>query len=284
MLALDVKDLAPGKTVTLGGAASIRFPRDLATLEEGTWKAQVVFDRDLGGRAIGSGAGNLKSDTVTFEVVAGAPVRAGLTATSVITARPFKETARVKELVVPSARLSAHYGRPTSVKAAVALPADYDPNGQRRWPVIFEIPGFGGRHRWWSGNEKPTGTLRDGESFVHVLLDPECPGGHHVFADSANNGPWGTALVADFIPALESAYRVATSSEGRFLHGTFERRLVEPLPSGHPPESVRRHVVDVARPRRLSRLSAHRPDTRRNPTCSRIPKATSALSPDRGPV
>lgn len=219
MLAIDVKDLPAGKSITVGGAGTIRFPRDLTAFEKGAWNVQAVFDRNLGGRAIGSAAGNLKSDAVAFDVGGDGAARATVKANAVITARPFKETNRVKELVVPSAKLTAHYGRPTSVKAAVALPEDYDPSSSRRWPVIYEIPGFGGRYGAWSGNETPRGTQRDGESFIHVLLDPECPGGHHVFADSANNGPWGTALVTEFIPAFEAAYKAHPAPEGRFLTG-----------------------------------------------------------------
>ncbi len=219
MLALDVTDLPPGKSVTVGGGSTILFPRDLVEFSAGAWGAQVVFDRNLGGRAIGSCAGNLKSDSVAFEAKPGETSRAKLVASSVISARTFKETDRVKELVVPSKLLTAHYGRPTSVKGAVALPEGYDPLAKMSYPVIFEIPGFGGRYTSWSGNAKPRGTVRDGEKFLHVLLDPECPGGHHVFADSANNGPWGSALVTEFIPEFDKQFRSNGRPDCRYLTG-----------------------------------------------------------------
>jgi S-formylglutathione hydrolase FrmB len=43
--------------------------------------------------------------------------------------------------------------------------------------------------------------------------------GHHVFADSVNNGPWGSALVKEFIPHLEKQFRMDAKPSGRFLTG-----------------------------------------------------------------
>jgi S-formylglutathione hydrolase FrmB len=58
-----------------------------------------------------------------------------------------------------------------------------------------------------------------GVEFLHVMLDPSCPLGHHVFADSANNGPCGTALVEEFIPEFERTYRAVAEPSARFLTG-----------------------------------------------------------------
>ena len=41
---------------------------------------------------------------------------------------------------------------------------------------------------------------------VRIVLNADCGTGHHVFADSANNGPRGKALIEEFIPYLESNY------------------------------------------------------------------------------
>jgi hypothetical protein len=38
------------------------------------------------------------------------------------------------------------------------------------------------------------------------MLDPESPNGHTLFADSANNGPWGRALVEELIPSIEARF------------------------------------------------------------------------------
>jgi S-formylglutathione hydrolase FrmB len=52
-----------------------------------------------------------------------------------------------------------------------------------------------------------------------VHLDPTVPTGHCVFADSANNGPWGTALVKEFSPYIEKTFRGYGKPEGRFVTG-----------------------------------------------------------------
>jgi len=51
---------------------------------------------------------------------------------------------------------------------------------------------------------------------IIVYLDGNCPLGHSVYANSDNNGPWGDALVKEFIPELEKQYRC---NGARFLRG-----------------------------------------------------------------
>jgi hypothetical protein len=52
-----------------------------------------------------------------------------------------------------------------------------------------------------------------------VFLDASFPTGHHVFADSLNNGPWGKALTEEFIPYLEKTFRLIPKTSARFLTG-----------------------------------------------------------------
>jgi S-formylglutathione hydrolase FrmB len=54
---------------------------------------------------------------------------------------------------------------------------------------------------------------------IWVLLDESSPTGTHEFADSVNNGPWGTALTTELIPSIESQYRMDARVSGRFLQG-----------------------------------------------------------------
>jgi S-formylglutathione hydrolase FrmB len=58
-----------------------------------------------------------------------------------------------------------------------------------------------------------------GEEKVFVFLDHEVAEGFHCFADSDNLGPWGTALVRELIPHLESEYRLIPDPDARFLTG-----------------------------------------------------------------
>jgi S-formylglutathione hydrolase FrmB len=54
---------------------------------------------------------------------------------------------------------------------------------------------------------------------IWVMLDESIPQGTHEFADSVNDGPWGAALTKEFIPYLESKYRMDARKDGRFLNG-----------------------------------------------------------------
>ncbi len=44
-------------------------------------------------------------------------------------------------------------------------------------------------------------------------------GHHQEFTDSANNGPWGTALINEFIPKTEAYFRAIDASSARFVAG-----------------------------------------------------------------
>jgi hypothetical protein len=49
---------------------------------------------------------------------------------------------------------------------------------------------------------------------LHVFLNAKCALGHHEFADSVNNGPWGAALTREFIPALEAKFHAFGAPAG----------------------------------------------------------------------
>src|SRR5690606_7382875 len=94
----------------------------------------------------------------------------------------------------------------------------YDRPG-RRYPTIFEIPGFGGTHRGTMRDEPIAERNARGVEFLRVRLDPSCPLGHHVFADSENNGPCGRALVEELLPAFDARFRSIAAPTARFLTG-----------------------------------------------------------------
>ena len=115
---------------------------------------------------------------------------------------------------VSAASASAGFtGRPVDLKCAIIKPKDWSPS--RKWAVVYEIPGFGGRHY---GARRGNAAI-DQIGVVRVVLDPDCPGGHHVFADSANNGPYGEALIKELIPAVERKVNALGTPSGRFVMG-----------------------------------------------------------------
>ena len=121
--------------------------------------------------------------------------------------------ARLRELTIDSPAL----GEDTKVR--VLLPDGYRGDRQRRYPVLYVIPGFSGSHfaALTAAAANPTDIA--GIDMLYVVLDPSCRLGHHVFADSENNGPVGQALIAELIPHLEKKYQALGVPAARFLTG-----------------------------------------------------------------
>lgn len=200
------------------------FPRGLADLDPGTYRVQALLDTNTTRRSYSSGPGNLYSAVRTVEYDPSADRTVTLTLDRVAEAEERADTRWVEEFSVESSLLSEFHERTVRMRAGVILPSGYREEPDRRYPVVFVIPGFGGRH-WsaWDWIQSPTGAdWRSGDwpiPMVRVVLDPDVPLGHSTFANSANVGPVGDALVEEFIPALEEAYRVARTPRGRFLRG-----------------------------------------------------------------
>lgn len=118
---------------------------------------------------------------------------------------------------VHSAKLSAFLGHDTTVNAVVVRPRGVAPGA--KVPTAFVVGGYGSTLGVYLQYDAPRLAAMH-KPMYFVLLDPEVPLGHSVFADSANNGPWGSALTTEFIPALEAKYpKMIAESRGRFLTG-----------------------------------------------------------------
>jgi S-formylglutathione hydrolase FrmB len=214
-----VKAAPAGAAMEITTENAVGFPCKLSELPAGEYSVQAVIDRSLGGRAIGASPGNLYSQPVRLDLDPSATGRIEIVCDSVVQERPFRDTEHVKGVRLQSKLLSDWYRRPTWMSAAVVLPDSYAAEPNRRFPVIYEVPGFGGTHMSYSGAQSSPGTLRNGESFLKVVLDPSCPTGHSVFADSDNNGPWGKALTTELIPHIERTFRAIGKPGARFVTG-----------------------------------------------------------------
>jgi S-formylglutathione hydrolase FrmB len=118
-----------------------------------------------------------------------------------------------------SALLSSFWGRDIAMQAGVVLPPDR--KAGEALPVCYSIHGFGGSHRGaWRRGPELIEQMRSGyPRMLYVFLNASCPLGHHEFADSVNNGPWGTALVTEFAPALEAEFAAGGAPTRRYLTG-----------------------------------------------------------------
>jgi hypothetical protein len=218
MLARDVKDWKSGAPLALG-ADALAHPEPLAKLAKGMWWVQAVMDFDRGSRHFSLAPGNVYSlpKRCTLDPSTGGTVDLHLD--QVYQGRSFEETERVKLVEVESKLLTKFYGRPTKLRACVVLPESFAANPARRYPAVYEIPGFGGDHTMALLVARRNPTRLSGTEVLWVMLDPECRTGHHVFADSENNGPCGQALIEELIPAVESKFRGPGNGRGRLVTG-----------------------------------------------------------------
>jgi hypothetical protein len=214
--AQDLAKWEPGAPLVF--RPQLQFPQPLAQLAEGKYYVQAIMDRDLGGQSALAAPGNAFSEAVAVEVHPRMSGPIELAIDQVVAERKFVETDRVKLVDIGSPLLTAFHRWPVRLRAGVVLPKSYAGQPERRYPVVYEIPGFGGDYHMAflvAGRKLPD----VGVEMIHVVLDPACRLGHHVFADSANNGPYGKALVRELIPYIEASYRAVGKPRARFVTG-----------------------------------------------------------------
>jgi len=199
----------------------------------GNYEAQAVLDVDHTYNYSGRGTKDWVSDVLplgNWKAGTGAepllvldhhaeedPRRAAAMANLKDVAKPG--IAQLEEFESPS--LSRFWGHPVEIRAWVILPPGYGEH-TGTYPTAYWTHGFGGDidaamvfglrlyERMKSGKMPP---------MIWVMLDESIPQGTHEFADSVNNGPWGTALTTEFIPFLEAKYHMDARPSSRLLNG-----------------------------------------------------------------
>lgn len=219
-VALDVESWNPAEPLSISPATPrlLSFPQPLADLDLKTARVQAVVRLNPYEREVGTGPGNGVSSQTAAAPAENAP-GIDLLVDKIVPEEVFKSTDRCQELVVRSELLSQFHGREVQWKGAVQLPASYQSAPQRRYPVILVVPGFGGTHYTVAAAPPVQEQNERGVEFIRVTLNPSCARGHHVFADSANNGPVGQSFVTEFLPRLDQDYRTVAAPTARFLTG-----------------------------------------------------------------
>ena len=219
--AKDVSDLKPGQKLTLSSSDPdlLFFPENSAAFDPTGYRVQAVMRFDDWSRKVGTGEGNGFSKPLAIEKDSQKTAADVLIVDRIVPEQQFKETDVIKLCEVHSPSLSKFHGREVKVRAAVILPKEYAAEPDRKYPTLFIIPGFGGTHFVGSDAWKSRKELQDKLPVIRVVLNPACPYGHHVFADSDVNGPWGSALIEEFLPEYEKRYRAISHREARYLTG-----------------------------------------------------------------
>ncbi|GAA5497334.1 hypothetical protein Rhal01_03527 [Rubritalea halochordaticola] len=132
-------------------------------------------------------------------------------------AKPFKPVnkGRLRIDSFRSEKLSQFHERPTDMLYTLLLPENWDP--EKRYPVLVYVHGYTGTYLnyWGIFSDLGTENLKD---VITIIPDPNCRWGHHVFADSEVNGPWGAALTKELMPFIDKTYGGA-GPEHRYVTG-----------------------------------------------------------------
>ena len=217
--AIDVENWRPGAPLVFTDAA-LGYPGPASTVQQDIYSIQAVMRRSLDSPSVGNGPGTAYSVVSRQEVQGTTSGEIRLHIDQVVPPRSSDdvENDHFRLIAIRSDVLSAFYGRDITMQAAVALPSGYFDDDAKRYPALYVIPGFGGNHVQatpWA--QRMIGPDRD--DVIIVGLNPICRTGHHVFADSANNGPRGWALIEELIPYLEQEFRLVSAPTARFLTG-----------------------------------------------------------------
>lgn len=215
--ARDVRDWKPGTPLVMSAGNCLGFPHALEKLPPGKYFAVAIMDFDRGAASFTTSPGNGYSKYVRVDIDPKSSGGVPLKVDQVYYPPKFPESETVKAFEMESKLLTAFHGKAMKMRAGVVLPRSWKTNPEKKYPIVYESTGFGGNH--FMAAARTNSTNLDGLEVIHVVLDATCRLGHHVFADSANNGPVGKALVEEFIPALEKQFRGEGRPGARFVTG-----------------------------------------------------------------
>ena len=220
---IDITDIPPGTPIVIDDS-STSFPREASSLLSGDYVAQARLDINRDSSAWRDQSGNMFSKPVTFTRDPKAPTNVDLVLSEVTRTTLPETDPRVDVITIESPSLTAFAGKTIRLRAAVVKPLDFD--ATRHYPAVYEVPGFGGTHLGAYGYARRTAsdtadpaTKELARNSYWIVLDPESANGHTLFADSANNGPRGEALIRELIPEIEKRHNLINNPEARLLRG-----------------------------------------------------------------
>jgi hypothetical protein len=249
-------DLGPGQSATLDQLTP-GFPlKTVRELPPGDYYVQAVFNvytrfqRSDGytifghmdqweGQQFNKSAGNLYSDVRRFHLdpLSGYEIQLSLNHT--IAAEPMPaDTQYVKHIKIQSKLLTQFWGQPIYLGATVLLPEGYDAHAAAHYPVVYEQGHFNLRPPLgFSTEPPPAGTpLREnrltgidlyerwkGANFPRMIAvtfqHPTIYFDDSYAVNSANNGPYGDAIMTELIPYVEEHFRIIRQPYARVLTG-----------------------------------------------------------------
>ncbi len=195
---------------------------NLDAVPQGDYYVQAVWvqNRDVESRV--NTPGNIYSKPVLVKAVGDEVV--AIEISEMIPERELADNELVKFYSIQSEILSEWWNKPMGFKVSVLLPSGYYSHPDKKYPVRYNVAGYGGRYtrinrlandeefiKWWTSDEAP--------QIVTVFLDGEGPFGDCYHLDSENSGPYGEAFTKELIPNVEKEFRIVGDMETRFVDG-----------------------------------------------------------------
>ncbi len=250
---VDVSSLLPGSAAVID-ASTLGYPlKSLREIPEGDYFVQALvnvyteFHRSDGhtiwahmdqweGQQFNKSPGNLYSEVkkIHLDPAAGYDVRLKIDHVIPPVQVPA-DTPWVKHIKIQSKLLSKFWGQAIFIGATVLLPKDYNKHPDVSYPVIYEQGHFGleapfriepdppaDGSKWqtlgyegfqaWSGDNFPR--------MIAVSFQHPTPFFDDSYAvNSANDGPYGDALMQELIPYVEEHFRIIRQPWARVLTG-----------------------------------------------------------------
>jgi hypothetical protein len=254
LFAVDVEQLSAGQPAVVD-ARALGYPFPLTQLPPGEYSVQAVLNvyeraQRSDGRTIWvplndgrqefftASPGNLYSDPQRVRVNDGGTIRLSLS--KVVAPRPEPQsTDWVKRVRIQSRKLTAFWGRPIYIHATLLLPKGYAEHPESRYPTVFtfghNVPfGFSTDsartrgigtinpvtgvetgydfYKAWNGDAFPR--------FIAVSFEQQTPWFPDSYSlNSANQGPYGDAMIEEVIPELERQFRMIGRPYARLVEG-----------------------------------------------------------------
>lgn len=134
---------------------------------------------------------------------------------------------RLEVIDVPSAKgnvdlaVTRLNGAADRLQMTVMLPAGYDDEPQRRWPVLYLLHGVDDGHSTWADHRFGDISAR-AAGLGAIIVMPE--GGRGYFTDQwlggkRRGGNWERYFLEEVIPAAEARYRIAPGRENHAIAG-----------------------------------------------------------------
>jgi hypothetical protein len=202
----------------------IGYPvNSLNKIESGNYFVQCLYDTDTLSFSRNA-PGNYYSIAVPLYINGKGKQVFDITLSKQIEVRPINDSKYIRYIKIQSKLLSDFWHRPVFVQAGVLLPADYDSSSVKKYPVRYDIGGYGSRFtrvekyfsdtsiaRMWLSPESP--------KMLMVFLDSDAPFGDSYQMNSENNGPFKDVLLTEIIPFIERKFHGIGTPESRFLDG-----------------------------------------------------------------